>query len=297
MEILGGFLCLAIAAGGMVFARQIWQFIQAASLAFAPAFRAIATGMVSLNKPLDWHKPDELADHAGHELVDCQSSVMSPNELVATLCVTCDEQLGPEVWSAKMTKELAALESAAEVATNVAVTEKVVQVLHHEIETLRKRNDEIEAQLGANQVKLARLRREKPEQYSMRGWKIESENEPMKGGLCEVRLRKGDLYARVPMSDVVYYDPIQKAMALSRFVECADHDLAKRGHLRHVDDGNDWERTENMRNTAALMDLQKAGILSVSQAKDMAWERLTMEQAAKADPVRFSRMIQKHWES
>jgi hypothetical protein len=52
--------------------------------------------------------------HAGHELVDIRSSVFKPNELVATLCVTCDVQLGPEVWQEKMDEALAALETPAD---------------------------------------------------------------------------------------------------------------------------------------------------------------------------------------
>lgn len=50
----------------------------------------------------------EAHDHC--ELVDIRSDVMAPNELVATLCVTHDVQLGPEVWQSKMDRELAELE-------------------------------------------------------------------------------------------------------------------------------------------------------------------------------------------
>lgn len=49
--------------------------------------------------------------HDAHELVDVRSNVFAPNELVATLCVTCDKQLGPEVWKRKYDDELAALEA------------------------------------------------------------------------------------------------------------------------------------------------------------------------------------------
>lgn len=54
------------------------------------------------------------SDHAGHELVDIRSDVFKPNELVATLCITCDKQLGPEVWQKKLDDELAALDAPAD---------------------------------------------------------------------------------------------------------------------------------------------------------------------------------------
>lgn len=50
------------------------------------------------------------SDHDAHELLDIRSNAFAPNELVATLCVTCDAQLGPEVWQRKADRELAALE-------------------------------------------------------------------------------------------------------------------------------------------------------------------------------------------
>jgi hypothetical protein len=49
-------------------------------------------------------------DHSACELVDVRSSALVPNELVATLCITHDEQLGPEVWREKMSRELEALD-------------------------------------------------------------------------------------------------------------------------------------------------------------------------------------------
>lgn len=55
---------------------------------------------------------EELArGHDECELVDIRSDAFKPNELVATLCITHDEQLGPEVWRRKMDRELAALEA------------------------------------------------------------------------------------------------------------------------------------------------------------------------------------------
>lgn len=52
--------------------------------------------------------------HDAHELLDIRSDAFSPGELVATLCVTCDAQLGPEVWKRKADRELAALEAPVE---------------------------------------------------------------------------------------------------------------------------------------------------------------------------------------
>jgi hypothetical protein len=52
--------------------------------------------------------------HADHGLVDIRSNAFKPNELVATLCITCDVQLGPELWQKKLDDELAALDAPAD---------------------------------------------------------------------------------------------------------------------------------------------------------------------------------------
>lgn len=86
-------------------------------VAFAPAVggAGLAVTVISyvrwLCKREDSREPlDNETRHLNHELVDVRSSVFAPNELVATLCVTCDKQFPPRLWEAKISAELAALE-------------------------------------------------------------------------------------------------------------------------------------------------------------------------------------------
>lgn len=106
--------------------------------------------------------------HDEHELVDIRSNAFAENELVATLCITCDKQLGPEVWQAKMTRELAALEA----------PRKTLQAENAE---LRAKTDELasavyvqvvpDTELVRRQVKNYPNGSWSADQYRRRGWK------------------------------------------------------------------------------------------------------------------------------
>lgn len=70
--------------------------------------------------------PKKTCKHPDDKILPIHSDAFEKNGLVATLCLACDSQLGPEVWRDKMGRELAAFEKEQ---TAIEIKQKVADEL------------------------------------------------------------------------------------------------------------------------------------------------------------------------
>lgn len=180
-------------------------------VAFAPAVggAGLAVTVISyvrwLCKREDSREPlDNETRHLNHELVDVRSSVFKANELVATLCVTCDKQFPPSLWEAKISAELAALEKpkpktdTAYVTVEPMITDFAGEIVKHTTNAILDYQNKF---LGPDPEPTSSWTYQRFRQY---GWYIEDIRDMNlgdgPGGLVSVVLAKADKRFMFPMS-------------------------------------------------------------------------------------------------
>jgi hypothetical protein len=146
---------------------------------------------------------DNETRHLSHELVDVRSDVFAPNELVATLCVTCDKQFPPRLWESKISAELAELEKpktdTAYVTVEPMITNFAGEIVKHTTDAILDYQKKF--LLGPDPEPTSSWTYQRFRQY---GWYIEDIRDMNlgdgPGGLVSVVLAKADKRFMFPMS-------------------------------------------------------------------------------------------------